>query len=79
MSIFDSSPRKKISISCHESGERSTIAGFNFEYFLLVGVFFFHPSERYAQVKLDENFPKFRNEHKKYLSCHHPVSPVSGF
>ena len=35
---------------------------------------FAHPSEKYAQVKLD-HFPKVRGENKKYLSCHHLVFP----
>ena len=31
-----------------------------------------NPSEKYAQVKLDQ-FPRDRGENKKYLSCHHLV------
>ena len=38
----------------------------------------FTPFEKYAQVKLD-HFPKFRGEHKKYLSCHHLVIHASFF
>ena len=39
----------------------------------------FNPFEKYAQVKLDSSSlgiglkPPTRDEHKKYLSCHHPV------
>jgi len=29
-----------------------------------------NPSEKYAEVKLD-HFPRVRDKHKKYLSCHH--------
>ena len=37
---------------------------------LLVGGF--NPFEKYAR-QIGFIFPNFRDEHKKYLSCHHPV------
>ena len=30
-----------------------------------------NPFETYAEVKLDHETPRFRDENKKYLSCHH--------
>ena len=44
------------------------------KYFLVGG---FNPYERYEPIW--ESYPNFRDEHKKYLSCHHLVHYFFGF
>ena len=56
----------KISPSTHSSHETS-------------GWLFTKPCEKYAKVNLGSSSPNFRDENKKYLSCHDLVQTINGW